>query len=331
MRALAAILTVCLLAAASPAAENAEKGDWRKQVTTELQAIMVTTEKNKAAAGKKRTALRARLDEPKGPIAGQDWENSLGMSFTTVGDLLFSIWETRVQDFEAFVKATDYDATGDVYSLGSDGWKKRGDTWRNPGFSQERRHPVVGVSWEDATAFCEWLTEKERSAGLLAEGQIYRLPTDKEWSEAAGYEQYPWGNDWPPPAGAGNFAGSEVQEEIWPSNWLPIEGYQDGFARTSPTGSFKPNKHGLYDTGGNAWEWCSSWYRKEMNNSELRKKYVVMNEDGGGQKYQVLRGGSWGDYDPEFLHLSYRNGNLPNSRYDYYGFRCVLVPVKSDH
>jgi formylglycine-generating enzyme required for sulfatase activity len=79
------------------------------------------------------------------------WVNSVGMKFVSVAgtQILFSIWDTRVQDFEAFVKDTGYDATGGMYSIGENGWRPRGNTWNEPGFSQGPIYPVVGVSWYD--------------------------------------------------------------------------------------------------------------------------------------------------------------------------------------
>jgi hypothetical protein len=62
--------------------------------------------------------------------------------------VLFSVWDTRVPNFEMFVKSTGYDATGGMFSIGKDGWKQRGATWKEPGFSQAAHHPGVGVSWE---------------------------------------------------------------------------------------------------------------------------------------------------------------------------------------
>jgi formylglycine-generating enzyme required for sulfatase activity len=98
--------------------------------------------------------------------------NSLGMKFVSVSgtSVLFSIWETRVQDYTAYVQVAS----------GADG------SWKNPGFSQTATHPVVNVSWDDAKGFCVWLTEKERREGKLPDGSQYRLPTDSEWSWAVG-------------------------------------------------------------------------------------------------------------------------------------------------
>ena len=221
------------------------------------------------------------MPEPGTPTTAsrdQPFVNSLGMKFVPVVSytngkkVLFSVWETRVQDFRAFRTDTEGD----------------------------RDHPVVNVSWEDAVVFCEWLSRRD--------GKTYRLPTDHEWSLAVGIgdresataspedkdakinDVYPWGTTWPPPNGAGNYDSS-----------LNC----DAFERTAPVGSFSPNRFGLYDLGGNVWEWCSDWYNSD-------------------QKYRVLRGGSWGTYGSADLLSSYRNYGTPTRRYDILGFRVVL-------
>ena len=79
---------------------------------------------------------------------------------------------------------------------------------------------------------------------------------------------YPWGTAWPPPPGAGNYTGEETGSDV------AIRGYDDGFAWTSPVGSFAPNKFGLYDMGGNVWQWCMDTWNPES-------------------KAKVLRGASW--------------------------------------
>ncbi len=227
--------------------------------------------------------------------------NSLGMKFQPVGDVLFSIWLTRVQDFEVFARETNF----------------KSNSWLQPGFKQGPDHPVVYVTWNDAMAFCRWLTDKERKAGLLAPNQVYRLPTDQEWSKAVGLspetgrtpddrdvgvkDVYPWGTQWPPPAGAGNYNGEETGSEV------SIKGYDDGYVFTSPVGSFAMNKYGLYDMGGNAWEWCMDWFN-------------------GEQKQRVLRGASWYNGDLQLSLLSScRWPSAPDITSDNFGFRCVIA------
>ncbi len=248
--------------------------------------------------------------------------NTLGMSFVPVTGtgVLFGIWETRVRDFRAFTEATGHDATGKMYSIGSDGWKMRGATWLSPGFPQSPDHPVCGVSYEDAVRFCEWLTRKEQASGALGSRSRYRLPTDAEWSAAVGDTQYPWGMDWPPPHRAGNYGDSE--SDLNPK----IQGYRDGFSRTAPVGSFAPNRFGLFDLGGNVWEWCGTYYRKEMNSAATRERFPGFDEDGGGEKFRVLRGASWDRVTPLFLESACRNNDSPDGRGDFIGFRCVLDP-----
>ena len=132
------------------------------------------------------------------------------MKFVPVAgtEVAFCIWETRVKDYAAYAAA----------NAGVDGRLEK--LW--PGFKQEDTHPVVKVSWNDANAFCAWLTKKELAEGKIKAGQKYRLPTDAEWSVAVGLgkekgntpeaksegikDVYPWGKEWPPPVGAGNYS-----------------------------------------------------------------------------------------------------------------------------
>src|SRR5206468_4056049 len=102
-----------------------------------------------------------------GPAPGQPFSNSLGMKFVPLGDIQISVWETRVQDYEAFCRAT-------------------GRHYEPADFHQTATDPAVKVSWFDAMAFCKWLTEKEHNENLIEDRQAYRLPTDLEWSMAVG-------------------------------------------------------------------------------------------------------------------------------------------------
>ena len=236
----------------------------------------------------------------KKPTPPKAFTNTLGMVFKPVPgtDVQFCIWETRVKDYAAFAAA----------NAGVDGnWKK--PEFFDEDYKQEETHPVVRVSWNDANAFCAWLTKKELAAGKIKAGQKYRLPTDAEWSVAVGLgkekgntpeaksrgikDVYPWGKEWPPPKGAGNYA-----------ERLKV----DNFEYTAPVGSFAANQFGLHDLGGNVWEWCEDWY------------------DPAAKTDRVLRGASWVDGNPDYLLSSYRYYVSPGGRGDLdVGFRCVLV------
>jgi len=251
--------------------------------------------------------------------------NTLGMKFVPVPGtkVLFCIWETRVKDFEAFVNDSGRYMGNSMFVFKRDGWKERaGYNWQKPGFRQTPEDPVVGVNWNDAVAFCEWLTKKERKEGRLSGSQSYRLPTDEEWSVAVGLKEnpgglpkdkdekipgvYPWGRSWPPPRGAGNYAGSESRTGGEPTTLFIIEGYSDGYAGTAPVGCFEPNELGLYDMGGNVWEWCEDRYDLEND-------------------WRVLRGGSWFSGVSEHALSSSRGHGAPTRRSDDLGFRVVLV------
>ena len=233
--------------------------------------------------------------------------NSLGMRFVPVPEtnVLFSVWETRVKDYQAFCDAT-------------------GRSWEKPKFQQTADHPAANVSWEDAKAFCEWLSEKE--------GKRYRLPTDHEWSCAVGIGDredasatpknkdikianvYPWGEKWPPPNDAGNYFGKECKTTAAlaklkaagydASEWDVIEGFNDGKVFTAAAGSFRPNGLGIYDLGGNVWEWCEDEYEP-------------------GSATRVSRGGSWDLSYRDHAFSSTRN-NETDTRNGIFGFRVVV-------
>jgi serine/threonine protein kinase/formylglycine-generating enzyme required for sulfatase activity len=278
----------------------------------------------------------------------QPFVNSLGMKFvpvkiaggTSAGQqVLFSIWETRVQDFEAFVEATGYDAIKDspngapACTVEKEGtgvdWKQAGGTWKDPRFppdhGQNGEHPVVCVSFPDAEAFCVWLTK--RDAAKLPSGWRYRLPTDEEWSAACGVGEFPWGDNYPPGSKDGNYSGTETM--IGPLQGVSEEfskaGRSDGWARTAQVGKFTPNRYGLFDMGGNAWEWCGTWYKASMNDTKTLKAVPALKEDGGGQAARVVRGGSWYNSVRVLLRSGCRFSDYPRRRKDNYGFRVVLV------
>src|SRR5438477_6160979 len=256
--------------------------------------------------------LAARLEKSVGPEPGQSFTNSLGMKFVPLAEVRISVWETRVQDYEAFSRAS-------------------GRHYEPADFQQAPTHPVVKVNWFDAMAFCKWLTDKERDENLLEDRQSYRLPTDREWSLAVGLanesgatpqardgkirNEFPWGKQWPPPAGAGNYADKSARISERDRGGI-IENYSDGFAQTCPAGSFKANPLAIYDLGGNVWEWCAEGY-----NGKTRA---------GVRDWGVLRGGSWATSKRMELQSSYRNVVDRSDRDVIYGFRCVLASESPD-
>jgi len=238
--------------------------------------------------------------------------NSLGMKFVPVPGtrVLFSIWDTRVDDFRAYVMETGYVQQGKMYVRSGKEWMLVGTAnWEMPGFQQTTDHPVVGVSWEESKAFCQWLTAKERKKGRIGMDMEYRLPTDEEWSAAAGTGEYPWGDEWPPPKEAGNYNPS-----------LGVDFYEN----TSPCGKLLANQYGLYDMGGNVWQWCEDWYRAGMNEGAVLEKYPALKEAVSGRNNRVVRGGCWYIYEPETMLSSFRHSGSPDSRSSACGFRCVL-------
>jgi len=235
-------------------------------------------------------ALAVMVNACKTTPGGTRWTNSLGMRFVPVPgtDVKFCVWETRVRDYAAFAKATQR-------------------FWPKPEFAQEPTHPAVLVNWDDAQAFCRWLTERERSMGKIMTAEQYRLPTDVEWSSAVGLiergrtpreRENPATNapaeiQWPVPRGAGNFA-KEVKA--------------DDYDYTAPVGSFRPNQFGLYDMSGNVWEWCEDFYS-------------------GNKGPRVMRGASWDSLGRGLLRPSRRMPSNSDSRFPYVGFRVVLGPA----
>ncbi len=251
--------------------------------------------------------------EPADATKDQPFTNSLGMQFVPVPgtQVLFCIHETRHSDYSAFAR--------EVAGV-DDSWKER----LIGGFSiteREENHPVRRVCWEDAQMFCTWLSRKE--------GRLYRLPTDKEWSLAVGIghteewaedttpdtvfkdpDLFPWGSEWPPPPGAGNFSDESLKTETALSASGYIEDYDDGFPATAPVMSFTPNAFGLHDMSGNVWEMVQDWFDTT-------------------QRHRATRGGSCFIHEREKLLASYRSSIIPSSRVNGLGFRLVLEGLES--
>jgi formylglycine-generating enzyme len=201
-----------------------------------------------------------------------------------------------------------------------------GACWKHPegpGSNIDKRqdHPVVQVCYTDAVAYCAWRSRKE--------GRTVRLPTEAEWEYAArgGLEQadHSWGNEVKP---GGRWVGN-----IWQGRF-PVENTEaDGFVRTSPAKAYPPNGYGVYDMGGNVWQWCSDWYRPDTY--QQRAGAVVANPTGPadsfdplepGQPKRVQRGGSFLCSDQYCFRykVGTRGKGEVTSASSHIGFRCVM-------
>ena len=282
--------------------------------------------------------VEVQLEKSKLAVFGKPWENSLGVPFVPLSpDVLVAAWETRVQDYAAYAKATGVTVR----------MNDRDKNGKND-LNQEDSHPVVNVTREDTRQFCRWLTGMERDADYIDASMEYRLPTDAEWSLAAGSPNitetqrtpaerhlavtsvYPWAPYymWPPPPGsktvraAGNLGDNSAlrrgvlgQLKAWQPRALESLGYDDGVVFTAPVGKFAPNLIGLFDMSGNVWEFVE--------------------DDYGGRKpadrmgYSVARGGAWNTVavESEELATQFRNAIPPDKFDNIYGFRVVLAMV----
>ena len=249
--------------------------------------------------------LFAKLAKNDGVEFGHPWTNSLGMNLRPVGDILVAAHETTIENYDAFVA----EAGDDQKSVPTT-------------FPQGPNHPVVNLRIAQTRAFCEWLTKAEQAKLLIQPNHVYRLPTDAEWSIMAGLDDekgnfpmardsqvkdvFPWGTAWPPPPGTGNFKDATLGSALNIKKNI-LSGVNDGFVRTAPVGTFKPNKYGLFDLAGNVWEFVNDDYARKT-------KWPT-----------VMRGGSWKDYSKANLETSHRNITTPDRWEPLWGFRIVLV------
>jgi len=237
------------------------------------------------------------MGSPANEVGHQDDETQHQVRLSS---FYISKYELTVGEFRKFIEDSGYktDAEKGDGSYVWDGkeWKKQaGINWRH-GVSgsvrpqSEENHPVVHVSWNDAVAYCEWLSKTT--------GKRYRLPTEAEWEYAcrAGTTT-PFNTGSNLTTEQANYAGN------YPYNNNAKGQYRQN---TVPVESFAPNAWGLYNMHGNVWEWTDSLYDKSGSS-------------------RVLRGGHWYS-NASYCRSAYRNYDTPDYRSNDVGFRLFFVP-----
>ena len=192
----------------------------------------------------------------------------------------------------------------------------------HPGYND---YPVVGVSWEQATAFCAWRTQYLAASLQTPFIEPYRLPTEAEWEYAAragmNENKFPWGGDIP-----------MTEKGCFNANFKPQEGnyVKDGNLITSNVATYPPNDFGLYDMAGNVSEWTATAYSEggmaytsDMNPDY---RYNAAKEDPYQMKRKIIRGGSWKDVT-NFIRSDIRMWEYQNEQRSYIGFRCVRTQI----
>ena len=239
--------------------------------------------------------------------AGRDDDEGPVHQVTIAEPFAVGRYEVTVGEYERFARATGYKGErGCEVWTGKKLEMKRGRMWREPGFRQIGRDPVVCVSWKDARAYAQWLSRET--------DKRYRLLSEAEWEYVAR-------------AGtrAARYWGAGAAEQCRYANGADVSteferkiGCNDGHPRTAPVGEYEANRFGLYDVLGNVWEWVEDCWNES---------YADAPRDGrvwerGNCSRRVLRSGSWDDR-PGLLRSANRARRTSDYRGSYLGFRIA--------
>jgi len=270
------------------------------------------------------------------PAEEKSWAASHGGSVNAVSDeapqhqvslpsFALGKYDVTRGEYAAFARETGHPA-GDGCGAGRAILKWEKDptlTWRDPGYAQTDRDPVVCVSWQDARAYIAWLNRKARRADVTSANGSYRLPSEAEWEYAARAgttTKFYWGDD----------------EEVAPVHaWFNansgcdhVDGLFCDHGHTQPVGTKPPNAFGLYDMSGNVWQWTEDCYDNSYAGipADGRANETPSSDpkasDGQGNCLRVDRGGSW-MFPAWLLRPATRERNPSDYRNDIMGFRVA--------
>jgi formylglycine-generating enzyme required for sulfatase activity len=255
--------------------------------------------------------------KPQNGIAKKDWEYAPYITFIEGG--VFSMggndgeenekpvhqvslknywigkYEVTVSEYMTFVEETnshfpEWLEKGNSYYINSEG----GNYYSNKGYTGPRSNlPIVGINWDDATAYCEWLSKKTT--------QNYRLPTEAEWEFAAN-----GGNK----SSGYKFSGSNEINDV---GWVG----ENSNNKIHQVGSKKPNSLEIHDLTGNVWEWCADWFAPYTNSYQTNPLNLM-----GDKRFRVVRGGAF-SYSKDYSRNTFRSPVEPSTKYDFTGFRVV--------
>ncbi|MHB8971654.1 MAG: SUMF1/EgtB/PvdO family nonheme iron enzyme [Pirellulaceae bacterium] len=232
-----------------------------------------------------------------------------------------SRYEVTVKQFRYLVRWGEYRPAAEEEQRGGRGYDAASaevrtgtaHTWEHPGFTQTDEHPVVNVSWNDAVAFCEYLTSLE--------GDPCRMPTEAEWEYACrcgALLQWTHSDDESRLPEVANVADTSLKREWSQAADRLTSPWDDGYPFTAPVGRFQANAFGLFDMHGNVWEWCQDWHDHACFGHSP-------SDDPAGPETgvnRVLRGGSWNQIAPA-SRSAFRYSRAPSERSFDAGFRVV--------
>jgi sulfatase modifying factor 1 len=232
-----------------------------------------------------------------------------------------------VAQFAAFAEDSGYRTEAErgdgsyILKGGSDWTMVQGVNWRcdekgKPRAKDKYDHPVIHISWNDAVAYCKWLSVKK--------GSHFRLPTEAEWEYAARGGalsqrfKYAGSSKLDEVAWFWENSGDKLLSEAWEK-----EGVYDNTCCTHPVAQKKPNELGLYDMSGNVWEWCEDDWHSDYKDAPADGSAWEDSPKRGSSR--VLRGGSWNS-SAEFCRVLSRNNDSSDLRGVIFGFRVAFVP-----
>jgi formylglycine-generating enzyme required for sulfatase activity len=254
-----------------------------------------------------------QVEETREHLTDEFRNRSMPLRRVKVGRFALGRYEVTIGQYRAFAEATGRGSEGCFAWLGGEYRMDSERSWRNPGFAQDDKHPVTCISWEDASAYVQWLS--------LKFGRQYRLPSEAEWEYAARAGSPTsrfWGENGENSCTYANGADQSALALIAEARNWSISTCADGYAYTAPVGSFRANAFGLYDMLGNAAEWTADCWNGDYQGAPIDGRVWAAGDCG----LRAVRGGAWDD-SPAGLRSAYRVGSPVVVRVYARGFRVA--------